>query len=235
MPENSPRLTALLDLVLVLGTAVLVKALMMGVAWKYAGPVSLLSATALATWLIRRRGKRWSDYGLKRPNGWKSALLLLPQALLMLSVMVAVSLAYKAWIAPFAPIEPSAEDRFADIAHSPAFLMLWIAIAIIHGGFFEEMIYRGFTILKLTEILGGDEGWRMPLAIVSQAVLFGVRHMYYQGIGGGLATGLMGLGFGLMFWLFRRNLWPLIIAHASTGILSMTARYLDSMDVTEAA
>ena len=235
MPTSNPRLAALFDLVLVLGTAVLVKSLMMGVAWKYAGPLSLLSATALATWLIRLRGKRWSDYGLKRLNGWKSWLLLLPKAVLMLCVMIAVSMAFKTWIDPIVPIEQSAEDRFADIAHSPGFLMLWIGIAIIHGGFFEEMIYRGFTILKVTEILGGGEGWRMPFAIVLQAAFFGVRHMYYQGIGGGLATGLMGLGFGLMFWLFRRDLWPLIIAHASTGTLSMTLRYLDSIDVTEAA
>ncbi|WP_291845317.1 CPBP family intramembrane glutamic endopeptidase [Maricaulis sp.] len=151
----------------------------------------------------------------------------------MLAVMIGVSVAFRTWIAPILPIAVSAEDRFADIANSPGFLMLWIAIAIIHGGFFEEMIYRAFTILKLTEVMGGREGWRMPLAIVLQAVFFGVRHMYYQGVGGGLATGLMGLGFGLMFWLFRRNLWPLIIAHASTGVLSMTVRYPDSIEVAE--
>lgn len=233
MLTTNPRLAALLDLVLVLGTAILVKTLMMSVAWKFAGPVSLLCAMLLATWLIRRRGKRWSDYGLKLAPGWRSKLLLLPQILLMLSVMVGVSVAYKVWINPLIPIAPSLEDRFADIAGSPGFLALWIAIAIIHGGFFEEMIYRGFTILKLTEVLGGREGWRMPLAIVLQASFFGVRHMYYQGLGGGLATGLMGLGFGLMFWLFRRNLWPLIIAHASTGTLAMSMRYLDSIGVTE--
>lgn len=233
MTTLTPRLTALFDLVLVVGTAIVVKAVMMEIAWKYAGPVSLLCAVILATWLIHRRGKRWSDYGLKRPAGWKGWLLLLPQAVLMLAVMIGVSVAFKTWIDPILPIAASAEDRFADIANAPGFLMLWIGIAIIHGGFFEEMIYRAFTILKLTEVMGGREGWRMPLAIVLQAVFFGVRHMYYQGVGGGLATGLMGLGFGLMFWLFRRNLWPLIIAHASTGVLSMTVRYLDSIEVTE--
>ncbi|MEE2526589.1 type II CAAX endopeptidase family protein [Hyphobacterium sp. HN65] len=233
MSDTRPRLSALIDLVLVLGTAVIVKELMMSVAWKYAGPVSLLCATLLATWLLRRRGKRWADYGLRLRRGWKSGLLLLPQTVLMLTVMVGVSLAYQTWLAPFLPVAPGAEDRFADIANSPAFLMLWIGIAIIHGGFFEEMIYRGFTILKLTEWLGGRDGWRMPLAIVLQAAIFGARHMYYQGLGGALATGIMGAGFGLMFWMFRRNLWPLIIAHASTGTLSMTMRYLDSIDVIE--
>ena len=233
MLTRNPRLAAVFDLILVLGTAVIVKALMMDVAWKYAGPVSLLCAVVLATVLIRRRGKRWSDYGLRLPNGWKSGLLLLPQTILMLAVMIGISLAYKTWIDPVLPIAPSAEDRFADIANSPGFLALWIGIAIIHGGFFEEMIYRGFTILKLTEVMGGREGWRMPVAIILQAGFFGVRHMYYQGVGGGLATGLMGLGFGLIFWMYKRNLWPLILAHASTGTLSMTVRYLDSIGVTE--
>ena len=235
MLKGKPRFSAALDLVLVLGTAVVVKAMMMEVAWKYAGPVSLFCAMVLATLLIRVRGRRWADYGLARPKGWKSWLLLLPQAILMLAVMVATSLIFKTWIDPYLPIAASAEDRFADIANSPQFLALWIGIAIIHGGFFEEMIYRGFTILKLTEVMGGRDGWRMPLAIVLQAAFFGARHMYYQGIGGGLATGLMGLGFGLMFWLFRRNLWPLIIAHASTGTLSMTARYMESLDTPHPA
>jgi membrane protease YdiL (CAAX protease family) len=229
MFKNNPRLAALLDLILVLGTAFIVKELMMSVAWKYAGPVSLLCAVLLATWLIRRRGKRWSDYGLTLRKGWKSKLLLLPQAILMVAVMIGVSLAFRIWVAPLLPIAPSAEDRFADIANSPAFLMLWVGIAIVHGGFFEEMIYRGFTILKLTELLGDRSGWRMPLAIVLQAAIFGFRHMYYQGIGGALATGAMGIGFGLMFWLFRRNLWPLIIAHAATGTFAMTMRYLASI------
>ena len=233
MFKTSPKLAALIDLILVLGTAILVKAMMMGVAWKYAGPISLLCAVLLASWLMWRRGQSWKDFGLKIPEGWKGKLLLLPQTLLMLFVMIGVSVGYKMLINPILPIAPSLEDRFADIAGSPAFLALWIGIAIIHGGFFEEMIYRGFTILKLTEILGGREGWRMPLAIILQAGFFGVRHMYYQGVGGGLATGLMGLGFGLMFWAFRRNLLPLIIAHASTGTLAMSVRYLDSIGVTE--
>lgn len=233
MLSHNARLAAILDLALVLGTAVIVKAVMMSVAWQYAGPVSLLAATVLATGLIRLRGKRWADYGLTLRKGWKSGLLLLPQAMLSLTVLVGVSLAYQAWIAPVMPIASSAEDRFADIANSPAFLMLWVGIAIIHGGFFEEMIYRGFTILKLTEVLGGSDGWRMPVAIVLQAGFFGIRHMYYQGLGGALATGLMAIAFGLLFWLFRRNLWPLVIAHATTGTLAMTVRYLHSIEAID--
>lgn len=233
MLTRNTRWSAAADLALVLGTAVLVKALVMEVAWKYAGPVSLLCATVLASWLIHRRGRSWSDYGLKPPQGWKGWLLLLPQTALMLAVMVAVSVAFRVWLEPVLPIATGAENRFEDIANSRGFLALWIGIAIIHGGFFEEMIYRGFIILKLTEILGGRDHWRMPAAIALQAVFFGVRHMYYQGVGGGLATGLMGLGFGLVFWMYRQNLWPLIIAHASTGSLAMTVRYLDSLSVTE--
>ncbi|WP_291845318.1 hypothetical protein [Maricaulis sp.] len=64
MTTLTPRLTALFDLVLVVGIAIVVKAVMMEIAWKYAGPVSLLCAVILASWLIHRRGKRWSDYGL---------------------------------------------------------------------------------------------------------------------------------------------------------------------------
>ena len=53
-----------------------------------------------------------------------------------------------------------------------------------------------------------------------------------SGIGGGVATALMGLAFGLLFWAFRRNLWPLIIAHAGTGVFAMTMRYVASVAET---
>lgn len=219
----------LIDLVLVLGTAVAVKAAMMPVAWKFAGPVSLLSAVLVATVLLVLRGQSWRDLGLVRIAGWRAKLLLLPQALLTFAVLIAVSLAYRTWIDPVLPIAASAEDRFADIDGSLGFYMLWLAIAVVHGGFFEEMIFRGFAITRLEQVFGPDSRWAMPAAILAQSVFFGVRHAYYQGWGGALATGLVGLAFGLLFWMFRRNLWPIIMAHAATGVLSMTARYLDSV------
>lgn len=220
---------AVIDLALVLGTAIAVKAALMPVIWKFAGPISLLSAVTVATILLKLRGQSWRDLGLIRLGNWKSRWLVLPQALLVFGALIAISLAYKTYLDPVLPILPSKEDRFADIAGSPGFFALWIGIAIVHGGFFEEMIFRGFTITKLEQVFGPGSNWAMPLAILLQAVFFGVRHAYYQGLGGALATGLVGLAFGLLFWMFRRNLWPLILAHATTGVLTMTARYVDSL------
>lgn len=153
----------------------------------------------------------------------------MPQALLVFAALVGLSLAYKTFLDPIFPILESKEDRFADIAGSPGFYALWMLIAIVHGGFFEEMIFRGFTITKLEQVFGPESRWAMPAAILAQSIFFGALHAYYQGLGGAIATGLVGLAFGLLFWAFKRNLWPIIMAHAATGMLTMTARYVDSI------
>ncbi|CAN0277659.1 unnamed protein product, partial [Chrysoparadoxa australica] len=56
---------------------------------------------------------------------------------------------------------------------------------------------------------------------------FGYGHVYYQGLRGLIATGLIGLSLGILFLIYKRNLWPLVIAHAAVDCLGFTALYFN--------
>lgn len=51
------------------------------------------------------------------------------------------------------------------------------------------------------------------------------RHLY-QGLGGALMTGAVGVLFGVLYLVMKRNLWPLIIAHGIIDTLTLTQIYL---------
>jgi len=224
----SGRLRDVAELLAVIACAVLVKALASQIDWRFAGPISLLAAVVLASLFLRLRGETWGGYGLAAPAGWRGWAWLPVQSVLAFAVLVAVSLAAQAWIEPVWPRAPQLEDRFAGIEGDAALFALWLAIAILHGGFFEEMIFRGFVITRLRRMIGGGAvigAWAAGLAVALSAGFFGFRHLATQGTGGALAAFAMGLAYGALFLAFRRNLWPLIIAHAAAGALNMLARF----------
>ena len=59
------------------------------------------------------------------------------------------------------------------------------------------------------------------------ALLFGLAHVYYQGLRGLVFTGAIGLAFGTMFLLFKRNLWPLVLWHGIVDTLTFTAIFMN--------
>ena len=73
------------------------------------------------------------------------------------------------------------------------------------AGCVEEILYRGFLLWYL--------GLVMPLwaAVVASSVLFALGHSY-QGVGGGIKTGLVGLAFGALYVL-TGSIWLPILAH----------------------
>ena len=63
----------------------------------------------------------------------------------------------------------------------------------------------------------------LVLAVVAQAVLFGLAH-YRQGPTGILLTATIGLVFGAVY-ARTRSLWPLIVAHIAMDTVSLVGLY----------
>ena len=95
--------------------------------------------------------------------------------------------------------------------------------AMITGGFIEEYIYRGLMIDRLSRIFGGSKRALIYAALLN-GVPFGLIHFQW-GIGGMLVTAVMGSVLGVMYLATKRNLWPLIAAHATLDALLMTQVY----------
>ncbi len=99
-------------------------------------------------------------------------------------------------------------------------LVTWVLF-----GFGEEFVFRGFILNRLLA-LTGESGRGLVLASVLQAIWFGAGHAS-QGLSGMVITGAVGFMLALAFLTkMKRNLWPLVIAHASIDSVALTLAWL---------
>jgi membrane protease YdiL (CAAX protease family) len=86
----------------------------------------------------------------------------------------------------------------------------------VTAGFCEELVYRGYLQKQFLALTGNA-----ALAVLAQALLFGVGH-WYQGIKMVIIITLLGLLFGgFAYW--RKSLRPGMIAHALGDIANLIA------------
>lgn len=229
--QGDSRLGVATEIVAFVGFAFLSKYLMSLFFWRYAGPVSLLLTLALLTIYLRARGSGWPTMGLVPLAGWKAKLRILPQAGLTL-VAFAVVVALTTIAGPAIGLEfltdvpAEVEGRWGDVAGNLPHYLLWLGIVWTAAAFGEEMFFRGYLITRLQTVFSrGRLG--SVLAVAVSAMIFGYGHFYYQGWRGAVVTCGIGLAFGAMFLLFKRNLWPLILLHGVIDTLTFTAIFME--------
>lgn len=227
----SSRLGLLAEVAGFVGFSLLTKYLLSLVIWRYAGPVSLLLTLAVLTLYLRTQGVGWASLGLRPLPGWRAKLMVVPQALLALPafalVVAATTIGGPAIGLDFmGEVSGGVDDRWGQVEGSLPHYLLWLGIVWTAAAFGEEMFFRGYLITRLGAAFGGGRVATVAAVIISAAI-FGYGHFYYQGLRGAVVTGGIGLAFGTMFLLYRRNLWPLILLHGVIDTLTFTALYLD--------
>ncbi len=217
LAKMNPRIRALLELVFFIGLVTGLKAILDHYIWKYAGPVALTTGTIALFIYLNATGQGWRSIGLPKLPTVKDKLMQIPKAgLVLLAFIAAVAIALNSgelfgWEF-MKEIPETVNDRFGDIHGSLPFLLLWIAIGWVSAAFCEEVMFRGFIITRLTDIFGGKE-LAVWVAVILGGIFFGFLHFYYQGWRGFITTGLIGIAFGAMFIILKRNLWPIMIVH----------------------
>jgi len=162
------------------------KMLLVGVAWV----------------LIRLRGERLTDIGLKRPASW------------MRTFMIGIGLAAIVFIAMYLSEKAGFRrdlSKFKDVQGNLELAVLGVFYALIGAGFYEEFMFRGFLMQGLAMFFGGSRGGWIA-ACVLQGALFGLAHAYQNPLGI-LITGTLGVLMGLLVLVLGRNLWPVIKGH----------------------
>lgn len=184
------------------------------------GGFSLIASFFVVVALKNWRGQSWSDFGLRRPPRW---WFIPVWGLIIMATNIVMQLTLVPLLATLLGL-PQADLSRYDVIHQNL-PMLFVAAfgSMFTGGFVEEFIYRGLVIDRLTRIFGGDRR-ALFLAAVSCGVPFGLIHFEW-GAGGMLVTTVMGSVLGLMFLVTKRNLWPLIAAHASLDVILMIQVY----------
>jgi len=164
--------------------------------------VRSLQVSAPVLYIIWRSGEGWSHFGLVKP--WWPV-----DGLLGLAICLAGKFAYYACWSIAAPM-------WADDSHDTTVPAPWLLelVAQVANGFAEELVLRGYLLVRLERLCGSA-----ARAVALTSVLFAAYHVY-QGPAGVLHAFLLGVVYGAAFcWL--RRLWPLALAHALAGILTM--------------
>lgn len=185
----------------------------------------MLALLLLATWLMRRAGRSWSDVGLRRPGSWWRVAGLVVAGYVALGALLAVLPA----LLQLGGMQPPALQGFTAL-RGDLVQYLFFAIPVSWGtaAFIEEMVARGYLLNRIADLIGSGRAGAWWLAAVAQGALFGLGHAY-QGAGGVIMTAMVGITFGLVYLLGRRNLWACIILHGLVDFVSMTAFYVGAV------
>jgi uncharacterized protein len=103
-----------------------------------------------------------------------------------------------------------------------------LAYALTSAAIGEEVLFRGFLLHQLEELLGETTIARWT-AIAASGTAFGIAH-FIQGPFGMVTTGVYGMFFAWAWFRSGRNLWALIVAHALIDTIGIGRQYLGWLD-----
>lgn len=181
---------------------------------KYSSQVAEIISLILITFFLARRNTSWMDLGLRKPKKW------LPALLYFVLCFISIGLIFNFVIQPLFPHGANEINGGNEISFNEMlFQLLFIGIGAAAIG--EEMLFRGFLLNNINEILG-KHFFGTASAVLIQAFLFAMLH---SGIQGMVSAGVIGLILGIFYILSGRNLWVVMAAHAIPDILSIISSY----------
>lgn len=110
------------------------------------------------------------------------------------------------------------------VRKSIATLLMTGAAAWLIGGFYEEIVFRGYIQFVLEKKV--FKSWGIFLSITVTSILFGLYH-WQQDIFGVIAAVLGGLFWGILYKKSDNNLWIPILSHAIFDTITLVLIYMD--------
>jgi membrane protease YdiL (CAAX protease family) len=115
---------------------------------------------------------------------------------------------------------PGRPEALPGLFRDPREAPLWVFIAVVGGGFLEELI-RAFVLTRFDLALGRTG---LALAVLVDSAVFGLGHLY-QGVMGAIQSAITGLLFALIF-LKRRRAADSIVVHALFDLFGVALAYV---------
>ncbi|TKK68481.1 CPBP family intramembrane metalloprotease [Ilyomonas limi] len=181
---------------------------------------------ALIIVYLKRQNKTLADLGLKREGlSIHTFIIGVFSAILW---MVFIKLVYFPFINYFFKNYISAYTEYDFIKNNIINLMIITIAAWVVGGFYEEIVFRGFIQRTIQKWLAEYKSsfW---LAGLLTSVLFGLYH-WQQGIFGVIPATLGGLYWTYLLRRYNGNLWYPIVSHAAYDTIALTMIYLDILN-----
>lgn len=194
-----------------------------GVVW-----VANLLMLAMIWTSLKLRGQSWKELGLTfNPVSLKQGLRVFGQSLVVFVFAVSCFILGAIIMANITGIPESADfSRYDFLKDNLGGLLLSLLGVYFISSFAEEVIYRAFLINRIVEITQSFK-YSKIIAVLLSSVFFGLIH-YEWGAMGMVQTGFMGLAMGISYFVLKKRLWTLIIAHIYMDTLLFVQIYLAS-------
>jgi membrane protease YdiL (CAAX protease family) len=115
-------------------------------------------------------------------------------------------------------------QRFTEVAGNVPALMTLLLFSWTFAAFGEELAYRVVLFRGIAFALG-DSRLATWVALIIQALIFGIAHAY-QGPVGVISATASGLVFGALIVSCRGSIWPAAIAHGGNNTIGIATLYL---------
>jgi hypothetical protein len=181
----------------------------------------LILVLLLASQSLWIRGSSWADIGLRRPTAVHHTLLQVVVGTFIILVAIRVVIVPGAVWLTGVPLDLSVFGKPGD----EQALWIWLGQAWTLAAFGEEMVFRGYLIRRVCDLVGDATPGR-AIALIASSSLFGLAHSY-QGPAGVIAAGTIGGVLGLLYFASGRNLWTVILCHGLVDTAAVTALYFD--------
>lgn len=176
----------------------------------------------LLGWIsLRVRRIRWKDVGFRRYRTWATTLVL---GIVSGVGLECFDLFGKQRLLTWLLGKPPDLSGFLAVRGNLKMALLAVALIWILAAFGEELVYRGYLMNRVADLLRSTRAaWGVSLLLVS--ALFGLSH-YSQGLTGILEEGSDGLILGCMYLACRRNLGVPIVAHGVCDTIDICLLFL---------
>jgi len=105
------------------------------------------------------------------------------------------------------------------------FLLILVGVWVVVV-FLEEIIFRGYMMGEIAELIGTSK-FALAINLIFTSAVFGLAH-WYQGKSGALSTGVIGALLGILFIASGFNIWLPILTHGVIDTVGLFLIYIDA-------
>lgn len=184
-------------------------------------PVSKTPFFFAVAWLsLWWRGGTWRSLGLAAPPSWPRALAL--GAAAGFAIWALEFFVTQELLVALTGVYPDLHE-FDELVGNLPLLLVLLAANLVLAALGEELVWRGFALPRVAELLGGSRAaWAAALVLVNAG--FGLAHLY-QGATGVVEATLAGVLLGALYLASGRNLVVPMAAHFVSNTIDLTVIY----------
>jgi len=184
------------------------------------GVIAALVIIGVTVWL---RGDGLIGLGFFPPENWGTTVLW------SLLLGIGIQLASTVILEPFSDkVTKSTTDHsaFESLRGSLLNFLLILLTVWLLVAFVEEVIFRGYMMGEIAELIGTSK-IALAVNLLVSSILFGMAH-WYQGKSGALSTGIIGVVLGVLFIASGFNLWLPILTHGFIDTVGLFLIYVNA-------